>query len=1248
MSSFVPPPPIIIGGGGGGDGSSINTSDSSIILTSDEINGTSTATISTSNLPAIVVDSDQNVLVGAGSTTSTSRLVVATPGSNCLELINTPNSESATFSVSSTGSLSINASGDDINLTGNSVKLDNNSLYLNGTQVLTTADELNYLKITKGTATANKALVLNASSNISGINSLSATSLTGVLQTGSQPNITSLATINITTALSLGGILVSSTAAELNYLHVTPGLTVANKALIVDSDKSISGINLLSATTLGGTLQTAAQPNITSIGTLSTLKISGRLGVGTTNPDTDIEVYSVSNPVFKLNNGTNSSNIAIDSSGNLRLNSDGNIMVQSGHSLVLGGSGVISGALRVSATYLNGTLETASQTNITAIGTLTNLLVSNSIGLGTVSPNKKMEIFDSSGDCLRISRTITEYADLTINASGDLIVSPVGTFRLSTGTSLRLSSGNITGVDSITATNITGTLQTASQPNITTIGTLSNLTVSEEISCDSLVSNIIAGTIQTPSQPNITAIGTLSNLSVTNGISCSSVAATSLTGILQTSNQLNITTVGTLTRLAVVNDITGDSLTATTITGTLQTAAQPNITSIGTLSNLNVNNTLTVSTVSATTLSGTIQTASQPNITTIGTLGSLSVTNGISSSSLTATDITGTLQTASQPNITTIGTLGSLSVTNGISSGSLTATNITGTLQTYNQPNIRSVGVLSSVLTSGKIGINVAEPVYDIDIASADGNAISIGYNENLVSISASSSGDLVITTDSKRLVLDNNTSLRFNGTGGISGLASFSATEITGTLQTAAQPNITSLGMLEYIESGSIRLGDTHTSIYAISVNYPSGRLLSLSNGTFSITHQIIDGEYVINSSTGRIALATNVDFVLNGGNIIGLTELTVGNFTVSGEQLALLANVSTGTVVADSLLAADSNLDLVGFSNLGATTLSLGNSTLHEAQLALLANVSTGTVVADSLLAADSNLDLVGFNQLSATTLAGTLQTASQPNITSLGTLSGLSINGSVGIDTNTPQKRLEINSATGNCLRLSYDKNTSEANYVDMTVSAAGNLSIVSSGGSTTIDQVVSNKLILGNTSNSIMPLEIGYVPFVMTGAYAYNTSGGARGVMTAGGTTSYNYSIRAQGRILCTQSVDVTSDRRVKTNIQELSEEYCTKFIEKTTPVSFNLINGDSSLSYGYIAQDLLRHGFDDLVNLNHDAAMEEEIDEDGLISPKGVKFSVSYEHIIPMLAINQRRLMQENAELKQTVAKLLEIVQELMK
>ncbi len=1200
MSSFVPPPPIIIGGGGGGDGSSINTSDSSIILTSDEINGTSTATISTSNLPAIVVDSDQNVLVGAGSTTSTSRLVVATPGSNCLELINTPNSESATFSVSSTGSLSINASGDDINLTGNSVKLDNNSLYLNGTQVLTTADELNYLKITKGTATANKALVLNASSNISGINSLSATSLTGVLQTGSQPNITSLATINITTALSLGGILVSSTAAELNYLHVTPGLTVANKALIVDSDKSISGINLLSATTLGGTLQTAAQPNITSIGTLSTLKISGRLGVGTTNPDTDIEVYSVSNPVFKLNNGTNSSNIAIDSSGNLRLNSDGNIMVQSGHSLVLGGSGVISGALRVSATYLNGTLETASQTNITAIGTLTNLLVSNSIGLGTVSPNKKMEIFDSSGDCLRISRTITEYADLTINASGDLIVSPVGTFRLSTGTSLRLSSGNITGVDSITATNITGTLQTASQPNITTIGTLSNLTVSEEISCDSLVSNIIAGTIQTPSQPNITAIGTLSNLSVTNGISCSSVAATSLTGILQTSNQLNITTVGTLTRLAVVNDITGDSLTATTITGTLQTAAQPNITSIGTLSNLNVNNTLTVSTVSATTLSGTIQTASQPNITTIGTLGSLSVTNGISSGSLTATDITGTLQTASQPNITTIGTLGSLSVTNGISSGSLTATNITGTLQTYNQPNIRSVGVLSSVLTSGKIGINVAEPVYDIDIASADGNAISIGYNENLVSISASSSGDLVITTDSKRLVLDNNTSLRFNGTGGISGLASFSATEITGTLQTAAQPNITSLGMLEYIESGSIRLGDTHTSIYAISVNYPSGRLLSLSNGTFSITHQIIDGEYVINSSTGRIALAANVDFVLNGGNIIGLTELTVGNFTVSGEQLALLANVSTGTVVADSLLAAD------------------------------------------------SNLDLVGFNQLSATTLAGTLQTASQPNITSLGTLSGLSINGSVGIDTNTPQKRLEINSATGNCLRLSYDKNTSEANYVDMTVSAAGNLSIVSSGGSTTIDQVVSNKLILGNTSNSIMPLEIGYVPFVMTGAYAYNTSGGARGVMTAGGTTSYNYSIRAQGRILCTQSVDVTSDRRVKTNIQELSEEYCTKFIEKTTPVSFNLINGDSSLSYGYIAQDLLRHGFDDLVNLNHDAAMEEEIDEDGLISPKGVKFSVSYEHIIPMLAINQRRLMQENAELKQTVAKLLEIVQELMK
>ena len=56
-----------------------------------------------------------------------------------------------------------------------------------------------------------------------------------------------------------------------------------------------------------------------------------------------------------------------------------------------------------------------------------------------------------------------------------------------------------------------------------------------------------------------------------------------------------------------------------------------------------------------------------------------------------------------------------------------------------------------------------------------------------------------------------------------------------------------------------------------------------------------------------------------------------------------------------------------------------------------------------------------------------------------------------GTIGINTTAPDKALEINSATGDCLRLAYnDANGSATYYTDFTVSPAGNLTITPSGG------------------------------------------------------------------------------------------------------------------------------------------------------------------------------------------------------
>lgn len=180
------------------------------------------------------------------------------------------------------------------------------------------------------------------------------------------------------------------------------------------------------------------------------------------------------------------------------------------------------------------------------------------------------------------------------------------------------------------------------------------------------VTTTLTATLNTAAQPNITSVGTLSSLAVTGAITSASLASTgdvsgaTLTGTLSTAAQTNITSVGTLGSLAVTGAITSASLAATgdvsgaTLTGTLATAAQTNITSVGTLGSLNVTGTVDAS---------------------VGLFDAISVVGGIASASLAASGdvsgatLTGTLATAVQTNITSVGTLGSLAVTGAITGG---------------------------------------------------------------------------------------------------------------------------------------------------------------------------------------------------------------------------------------------------------------------------------------------------------------------------------------------------------------------------------------------------------------------------------------------------------------------------------------------------------------------------------------------------------------------------------------------------
>lgn len=101
-----------------------------------------------------------------------------------------------------------------------------------------------------------------------------------------------------TVGLVLGSTLVTSSGTELNYVSgVTPGTALASHALVIDASKNLTGLNdltanqvnatvgnitTLNATDIYGTIGTAAQPNITSVGTLTNLAVSGTFTINGT------------------------------------------------------------------------------------------------------------------------------------------------------------------------------------------------------------------------------------------------------------------------------------------------------------------------------------------------------------------------------------------------------------------------------------------------------------------------------------------------------------------------------------------------------------------------------------------------------------------------------------------------------------------------------------------------------------------------------------------------------------------------------------------------------------------------------------------------------------------------------------------------------------------------------------------------------------------------------------------------------
>jgi len=277
-----------------------------------------------------------------------------------------------------------------------------------------------------------------------------------------------------TEGLRLGGVLVTKTAAELNATATngTPGTVEASKTIVVDSSKDITGFNSLGATSLTGTLQTIAQTNITSLGTLTGLGINSETSdsiasftsekVGGYGAYMNI-LHSTYRIIFGLDgsgtggtlgdillsnwNQTGGIKFAKGSTELMKIEQDGdvNISLHNGSSigLKLGGTLITSTAAELN--ILDGVTSTAAELNILD---------------GVTSTAVELNYLDGSTEGTGVAGKA-----LILNGSSNI----------------NSGIGNMTLSGALNAATLTGTLLTTAQPNIISLGTLTSLTTNGSV-----------------------------------------------------------------------------------------------------------------------------------------------------------------------------------------------------------------------------------------------------------------------------------------------------------------------------------------------------------------------------------------------------------------------------------------------------------------------------------------------------------------------------------------------------------------------------------------------------------------------------------------------------------------------------------------------------------------------------------------------------------------------------------------------
>jgi hypothetical protein len=652
--------------------------------------------------------------------------------------------------------------------------------------------------ITVNAPTGNVVVEANiASLSISSVTLRVGTSPNPVTNSAIYTNFSQTLYVEIPSTLSISNLIASgniSASGNLISLNANIGNSVVTRYFVGDGSQITNVAAITSnVSNVAGTVTQNAQSNITSLGTLTSLSVSGNIIAGNITVG---NVYANAGTIgaqYLRGDGSNLSNLSI---------AGANV------------TGTVSNATTA------GTVITNAQPNITSTGTLITLSVSGNANVGnigtsgiiTATGNITGGNFLTTGNLNAVGNAVLGNLSVTGNlTAGSIVVD--GIVNGSSNVDITNPNGNVTigvnGVNNVlvitnSGANINGTLSVSG--NITA-GNISATTFTGNLNGNATRATT-ADTVTTNAQPNITSTGTLSSLSV-SGVSTlgavGNVKITGVAGFLQNDGSGNLTFVNVVTQAipGPANSLLFSSgSNGVNASGNIK-FNDPQLAIIGTLSvtgNANVGN------IGATSIVGTLTTGGQNNITSVGTLSSLTLGGSLNSnSSIILNNV--------NANISTLG-----NITANYFIGNIQGTNVIGTVanatyavtsgSTNSVAGANVSGAVSFATTANSVaGANVSGAVSFATTANSVAGAnvsgaVSFATTANSVA-GANVSGAVGLATyatTANSVAGGNVSGTVANATyatsaGSATTATSASSATTAGTVTTAAQSNITSLG---------------------------------------------------------------------------------------------------------------------------------------------------------------------------------------------------------------------------------------------------------------------------------------------------------------------------------------------------------------------------------------------------------------------------------------------------------------------